>query len=557
MKAKSNMGKRFLGLILLLFLGVTGITAAMAEEPSRVVILPFKMHADRDLSFLKEGIVDMLTSRLSSKDSVLIVGREDTDQVLKDISGTVNEKIARSIGSTLEADYVLFGSLTVFGSSISLDGKMADVHEKRPTLSFFKQAKHMDEVIPQVNLLAAEINQKVFGREAQQTPARAQAQPDIYAHPEKLLSQGPADQGEVRTETPLVGMAPGPVATIDWESAGFWKSRNFEVFIKGISLGDVDGDGNTETVFIDNRHIYVYRFENKRFLKIGEMTAKRSQRLMGVDVADINGNGRAEIFVTSLKSGGRVLDSFVMEWAGDDFARVSEHEAWYYRVIDSPEGGKLLAGQKRKMHKPFVPGIYRLDWHNGEYAQQERLTSLTKINVFGFALGNVMNTSEPVIVAFDESDYVRVFTSSGEEQWKSPERYGGSTNYLESDSPTRGGSADGLFLPQRIFIKDLDSNGKHEVIVVSNQGDLGRLFARYRKFSSAHLTCLSWEGPGLTPLWQTKEISGYISDYALGDFDQDGKDEILVAVVAARGTAITSARSSIIGFEVPQPAPTH
>ena len=549
---KAYKKRRVFGLVLLsCFLIVAG-TGAVAGEALRVVVLPFSVHASKDLSFLREGIVDMLTSRLSSQDCV-VVSRKDTLQVLGDLSGPVNEETARAVGGKLGADYVLFGSLTVLGSSTSLDGKMVDVHQKRPTLTFFKQGKGLDDVIPQIDFLATEINQKVFGRSAVvQELAPSGEQRDIYAHPENLLA--PKDQKKVSGEKPPARVAtPSTVAQAHTVPEAFWKSRNFDVSIKGMALGDVDGDGKVETVFITDRHLYVYRFEKKRFLKIKEITGKRSQRFVGVDVADINANANAEIFVTSVKGTSQSLDSFVLEWADDDLSRISEHDSWYYRAIDSSEGNRVLLGQKRKMGKPFVPGVYRLGWRDGKYSQEERLTSLRGINLFGFALGDVINRGESMIVAFDESDHVRVFSLSGEEQWMSAERYGGSTNYLEFSLYSSGGDKDHLYLPQRILVRDLDGDGKHEVIMASNQGSMGRLFARYRKFTSSHIVCFTWKGLGLITTWQTPKVSGYISDCAVGDFDNDGDEDILTAVVAATGTAFSAARSAIMAYELTQP----
>ena len=556
---KTELQKRLFGFVLLLSLVVLAVGGGMAGEPSRVVIVPFKMNADRDLSFLKEGIVDMLTSRLSWEGGVVVIGRQETDQVLKDLSGPVNEKIAQAIGASLEANYVLFGSLTIFGNSISLDARMVDVQQKRRAVTFFKQSTEMDEVIPQIDLLATQINEKVFGRpvSAQQPLAQAKERPAAYAHPESLLAGEPSDQAKALRAKPTPAAASGfeevsEVAPVDTASAGFWKSRNFKVFIKGLALGDVDGDGKTEVVFISDRRIYVHRFENRRFLKIKEVAGKRHQRFIGVDVADINGNGCAEIFVTSLKGAGQRLDSFVLEWDGNGFEPVTKEDSWYYRVIDSPEPGKILIGQKRRMDDPFVPGVYQLTWRDGQYRQQEPLTLPGGINVFGFALGDVMNNGQQMIVAFDKGDHIRLFTMSGEEQWQSDESYGGSMNYLEFSSETDGSDTDRLYLSQRIYIRDLDRDGKNEVIVASNQGSLGRLFARFRRFTSGHVASLSWGALGLTLTRQTPKISGHISDYAIGDFDNDGAEEVVVAQVGKQGTAITSARSSINGYEIIQ-----
>jgi len=88
---------------------------SVAAEVNRVAIVPFKVNAEKDLSFLRDGIVDMLTSRLSVEDKVVVLCREEIAKVLKTVSPPINESKAREIGSQLGVDYVLFGSLTVFG----------------------------------------------------------------------------------------------------------------------------------------------------------------------------------------------------------------------------------------------------------------------------------------------------------------------------------------------------------------------------------------------------------------------------------------------------------
>ena len=555
------MRKRLLGVILVFCFVLVGAGGGMADEPARVVIVPFKVNADRDLSFLKEGILDMLASRLSWENKVVVVAREETNEAIKDITVPLNEEIARTIGAKLGASHVLFGSLTMFGSSVSLDSKMVDVLQDRPTLTFFKQSKEIDNVIPHVNLLASEIQEKVFGRPVAvpKQVAQAQGRPDIYAHPDKLLGQGIGDQAAVsgvKAAPAAVGgfVESRAVSQAETISPGFWKSQDFKAAIKGIALGDVDGDGKAEVVFIDDRQVHVYRFENKRFLKIKEIAGKRNHRLIAVDVADINGNGPAEIFVTSLKGSGQSLNSFVLEWDGDGFETVSEGEPWYYRAIDMPDQGLVLLGQKRKMDVHFVPGVYQLTWRDGEYGPGERLTLPKGINIFGFAVGDVMNTGEQMIVAFDEGDHIRLFSPSGEEQWKSDEPYGGSMNYLEFRMDSgRGDNMDRLYLPQRIFVRDVNGDGKDEVIVASNEGPLGRLFARLRKFSSGRTVVLSWSGSEFVPRWQTAKMSGHVSDCAIGDFDRDGRDEVVAAHVAKQGTMVTAARSSIVAYEFAQP----
>jgi hypothetical protein len=62
-----------------------------------------------------------------------------------------------------------------------------------------------------------------------------------------------------------------------------------------------------------------------------------------------------------------------------------------------------------------------------------------------------------------------------------------------------------------------------------------------------------WNGLGLVPLWKTRKISGRIQDFAIGDFDGDGRKELVVAVIMKEGRAIgTSPKSSIIAYELNQ-----
>ena len=555
---RADIGKGLFGLVLLLSCVLGAVSGAMADEPSRVVIVPFEIHADRDLSFLKEGIVDMLTSRLTSEESVVIVGAE-RDQVLQEVSVPIDEKTARAMGARLQADYVLFGSLTALGSSVSLDGRMVDVHERRPTLTFYKQCKEMGEVIPQINLFATEIRERVSGSPMAipAPPPRAPKRPAVHAAPDTVMTPEPTDEVKVpiakpAPAAPLGFVKSGGTAPADMTTAGSWKSQGFKLAIKGIALGDVNGDGETEVVFIDDQSVYVHRFEDQRLVKIWEKAGKG--RFLGVDVADVNGNGRAEIFVTSVKRPGYYPNSFVLEWDGGGFETVSKEASWYYRVINVPDQGRVLIGQQGRREDLFLPGVYQLSSRDGEYGPDERLTLPKGINIFAFALGDVMNNGQQMIVAFDEGDHLRIFSSSGEEKWKSGEPYGGSMNYLESLSGSDDLS-DRLYLPQRIYIDDLDGDGKHEVLVASNQGAMGRLFAHLRRFSSGHMAALSWQGIGLTLTRQTPQISGYISDYAIGDLDHDGRDEVVVAQVSKEGKIIRHDRSSIVAYQLTQPFP--
>ncbi|GAG97050.1 unnamed protein product, partial [marine sediment metagenome] len=78
----------------------------------------------------------MLSSRLSLEDKVVLISKEEVSRAIKDLPEPINQETAFSLATKLEADYVLFGSLTVFGESISTDARFFDVHQKKPVVVF-------------------------------------------------------------------------------------------------------------------------------------------------------------------------------------------------------------------------------------------------------------------------------------------------------------------------------------------------------------------------------------------------------------------------------------
>ena len=181
--------------LLCLFLTPLSFNFSSAAGPKRIALLPFKINAEKDMTFLQNGIFDMLTSRLSKEGEVVVIGRQEAESAVESLGGlaAVDESLARKVGSQLNADYTLFGSLTVLGNSISIDAKMVDVTGNTPTTSFFEQSQDLGGVITKINGIAAQINTNVFDRQptiaqkaaaAPQTPkTEAAPKDDAQAHP--------------------------------------------------------------------------------------------------------------------------------------------------------------------------------------------------------------------------------------------------------------------------------------------------------------------------------------------------------------------------------------
>ncbi len=532
-------------------------TAFSADKISKVLILPFNIHSEKDLSFLQKGIGEMLSTRLAFENRVITAGKGDPKIAAEKLPAAIDEKAALIFGEKTGADYVLFGSLTVFGDSISTDAKFYDVQKKSQLVVINEFGSSQGDVIYHINVFAARINETVFGRKtvSSQAPAKqiAQQQPsggdrstDSRKNPEELWSK----ESGIKMSYDEAPVASGEPA------ASLWKSKKFETKLKAIAVGDVDGDGKIETVFADDHNIFIYRQFGGKFEKIKEINGKSYLFYKGIDVADINGNKKAEIFVTAINDSGRII-SFVLEWDGKDFRKIKDDEDWHYRVLDLPSrGGKVLFGQKGGYAGIFSQNIYELKWVNGDYISTNSEPLLQGINVYGFSYGDVLNSGQEMILAFNSNEYLRLLDTNGNEEWSSSEPYGGSSSYLEpsaeieaakktrSDPDPRAQNR--LYLPQRIIVADLDKDGKKEVLVVKNIDTSGGVFSRIRIFKSGYFESLSWDNVGLSPKWRTRKFSGYISDYALGDIDNDGTDELVFLLVTQTGGSTMGADRSFV-----------
>jgi hypothetical protein len=486
-----------------------------------------------------------------------------------EIPEPINAATAVALGAKSGSEYVLFGSLTVLGDSVSTDASFFDVHQKQAVLNFSEVGSTQGEIISHINLLAVRIKEEVFGRKTiasrpppQESSAKQESGSVSRKHPEKLLDKeagvgfGDSEETSVSTEV----------------NATLWKTRTFKTAIKGFAIGtfktaikgfaigDVDGDKNNETVFVSSNIIYIYRYVNRRFTKVAEIEGNSQDNFIGVDVADINENGTAEIFVTSLSEKNR-LRSFVLEWNGKEFKTLAKEQNWYYRVIKVSAGGPpALLGQKGGFKQVFSGGIYELRWDNVGYIPEDKQRLPNWVNIYGFTYGDVLNDGQDSVLAIRKNSTLSILDKDGQEEWTSSDTYGGSNIYLLSPAETRTAKTEGqivdptafggIYLQQRIFVTDLDQDKKNEVILVKNHDVTRGLFHRLKKYTNGHFEGLVWDNVGLRRMWKTRKFSGYISDFDVSDLDNDGTDELVFAVLAKSGGPLAEAKSYIVSWSL-------
>jgi TolB-like protein len=530
------------GLLLTAVLILTLLTVNIgvcAVSPKRVAVFPFTMNSPQDLGFLQNGLFSMLSSRLADPGKVDVLDREAVDTALAQAAaadatkGALNESKARIIGASLGVDYILFGSLTHFGESVSLDASMVDVTGTQKTLSFFEQSNAMGDVIPLVNAFAGDINLKVFNRNISN---------DLYAQP---VPQAPAAPGA------LQHAGGGMMALQQGGGQGFATRLSFDGIITAMAIGDLNNDGVQQVVAATDSNLMLYSLKGTVLNLEQTLEYDSYLRIISLDVADINGNGYPEIFVSATTVHRENLASFVVEYNGSSYATLMDNESEYYRVMTTRENTKVLMAQDRGMD-PFSGRIHVMTAKGNTYSKEKRIRTPRGASVLSMSQGPVTDENMFQSVYINEHNRLVVVSDSGSLEWESSNKYGLTNNVWFMPKTSVSDTQEKKYYHPRTLFYDLGQDGTKKVIVVKNNEAGGGTFGQYKRFTEGHIEVMAWNGIALAPVFQTQPVQGWISDYAFADLDGDGEKELVVSVVTRTKLAIFSKdkASNIISYDL-------
>lgn len=556
-----------------LFLIFVMFCPAFAGDRKVVAVLPFAVHSGENIDYVKKGVWDMLYSRLSAGGELELVSRQAVQDALAKLNKPdLQQDDVLRIGGALGADYVVWGSITKFGNSLSLDGKLMDVAGGGSPVGVFEQCKSLDEVIPRIGDFAGKIQMHALGRipetalPRQESPAPAPWPPASAPSGEKGSGAAQALKTPEGTFTSIINPdlinAPEPI-----DRKGFWMTQRYSYEFKGMDIGDVNGDGLNETVVISPTIVHVFVRQDKALVPVKRIDGDKYDSYLTVDVADINENGIPEIIVTNIVGG--VLRSFVIEYRDGEFQTIASDLPYFLRVVHTL-GRPVLIGQVKGLENPFDYPIHEIIWQGGTYERGKRMPIPEGLSVYGLAMDSIDGSDRPKLVLLDDYDRIRIYTptmkrmddlnilgGSDELIWKSDDYYGGSNNAfnralttaqrdsgqtMEEESDTTD------YVKLRILTYDLNGNGKNDVIIVKNISPAGRVFKNLQLFTASEIYDLEWDGLGLSENWKTKKIQGYVADYQVKDIDNDGENEIVLALVVSFGGSLRQ-KSVLVAYD--------
>ncbi len=523
------MVNRLFGILVFLAVLVAGsvVHGEVGKGPFRFLCFPFDSSSAGKYVYLADGIHSMLASRLAAKSGIQLVDYVGREAELKSLETAVAKgQQVKAVFETLQADYLVSGAAYATDTGLKIQVVISAVTNQSNPYNFTGIAESEEQVITVINTLADDIADTIVV--AQQPPDPAVATGQVSEgmagfqteHPEKQYKKGMLGGGAIVSSDG---------STIEATAEGVKRSATIPVIVTAMDTGDIDGDGIAEIVFASKTELQVFRYREGRFQKVGSHSLRPTFRIHAVTTADLDKDGKAEIYV-SANERFRVA-SMILQWSPANTISVRQDNiAWFLRPMEVPGEGLVLVGQMSgtESRDGFVrPGLFRLErQEGGKLKRGARLPIPGKFNLFDFIWADLEGDKAAELVAVDRNEKLLVYDTSNNLVFVSEGAYGGSTNYLGPDNldrmPNRpAASAAGedsdrelAFVPTRLLARDIDGDGKQEIIIGRNKRVTPIFLRNFREYEGGNIACLGWSDSTLVEMWRTNTITGYIADYS-------------------------------------------
>ncbi|RJQ21528.1 MAG: VCBS repeat-containing protein, partial [Nitrospiraceae bacterium] len=276
------------------------------------------------------------------------------------------------------------------------------------------------------------------------------------------------------------------------------------------AMGDVDNNGAPELVVSDGSNISVYSFRDE-LQELWSIKGNSNEKHLSVDVLDLNNNGAAEIFVTSLVGSGGTdtgdgkMRSFVMEYSPSaGYKKINSNISFFLRVI-----GKTLLMQKFGTRNAFDGPVYEGEWKNGDLRPAKALDLPSGANIYGFTFVDWRNNGQQQIMTFDDDGHLILYDGRKQPVWKSDRTYGKfnlsfSRTTFSIANPVVTWSVRGRLIAagtgrgQEVFVV-------HKIPISTTAPGLG--------IKEVEVYSLWWDGNVMDEKLVLGEISGAVTDY--------------------------------------------
>jgi hypothetical protein len=283
---------------------------------------------------------------------------------------------------------------------------------------------------------------------------------------------------------------------------------------KLLAVGDLKGDGTYEVILSTGSDLRVFSL-GSGLQNLYELKVSASDDFLWIDATDVDGDGKDEIIVTSLR--GRSVDT-----TGDSLVQAVKDEGKVVSSIYTLKGPELsllwkgnlflralphtgLVGQKFDSADGFGGPVFRMLYASGEVKTGDELRLPKGVNIYDFVYVDGSSVAANVL-AYDDSGFLNLYNETGLRIWRSNDTYGGILTSFKKASPSVMVDRGVWSIKDRLFVRDRDTFAVKRIPLASMAKGLG--------YKSSQIKTLLWTGFSMEEGTLVEGISGAVQDYA-------------------------------------------
>lgn len=341
-----------------------------------------------------------------------------------------------------------------------------------------------------------------------------------------------------------------------------------------VAAGDLNGDRRSEVVGITNSEVIVYRWQDRRLMPIARAAVDPFIRHLYLDVADVNGSGRAQIFVTAISSVPEVLTlrntlrSYVLELREGKLVRIADGLDSFLRVLTGPGiDTPILIGQRMGQYVPFEGPIIRLSWIGERYVQGPPLGLPGPVkSLYDFAPLDAAGDQVLEMAVVNEQKRLAVYGRGGQALWEARDDLGDVDHLAFFQTPQaphfnqgiRAGVppnpedlADRIVMPRRFIVgaSSLLGDARTELLTVANSMKYGlQVTLGGEAPPSGRIMAYGRNDGTLTKGWETIPVEGRVRDVAVVDLSGTGRKDLIVLSAVKEKGFVASLKDKARGY---------
>jgi len=424
------------------------------------------------------------------------------------LASRLNPERVQLVESKDKAELLINGSYALFGKMFSLDVLIRNTGNGR-LAKLFEQGEGQDDLLPAMGRLAQKIDRELARNPVAVAVAVPAGAPQALPVPpvKKAVAATATESYLIRQES---------------TTSPSWSDPPLEGVFTCLALGRTLATGERELFVAGERTLRYYR-QGAALTQVAEVTIPRPARILGIDTADLDGDGVPEVYLTIMDR--ETLVSQVYLPKGTGLEKIADNLPWFLRGIGPDLHSRKIFVQELGATGELFDGVAELVKSGSRFVTGNRHKLPPYGTIFNFSrFSDGSGKSYDVVLNGD--GYLIVSSQDGREAWKSGDKFGGSESFFTRESMAQMRATGGdqyiwTFLEQRMIVTP---DGK--LLVPHNEGLLS--VGNNRAYSKHTLHALTWSGSVLKELWHSKQEPTYLADFA---YDPAAGELLLLEVI--------------------------